>query len=54
MTEADKLILSLQDPSTNMPAATTLLYRVCDNDPTKFEEGCRILELFINAALEKK
>lgn len=36
---------------SHLPAMTTLLHRVCDNDPTKFEEASRIVELFIKAAL---
>lgn len=34
-----------------IPAMTTLLHRVCDNDLKKFEETCRIVELFIAEAL---
>lgn len=30
---------------------TTLLHRVCDEDPGKFEEATRIVELFIRAAI---
>ena len=30
---------------------TTMLHRVCDNDPKKFEEATRLLELFIEEAL---
>ena len=54
MTEADKITLQVEDPVHRVPALTTLLYKVCDCDEKKFEEACRILELFINAALEKK
>jgi hypothetical protein len=41
-------------PPAPMPAITSLLYRVCDNDQTKFEEACRLVELFIVAALKEK
>lgn len=29
-----------------VPALTSLLYRVCTNDPDKFGEACRLLRLF--------
>lgn len=34
-----------------LPAATTMLYRVCGNDPDKFHEATRLIELFIREAL---
>lgn len=34
-----------------VPAMTTLLHWVCGNDPDKFEEATRIIELFIAEAL---
>jgi len=40
------------DPSP-VPAMTTLLHRICDNNPAKFEEAMRIVELFIVAALDR-
>lgn len=54
MTESDKITLTVEDPVYKMPALTTLLYKVCDRDEKKFEEACRLIDLFINAALEKK
>lgn len=54
MTEADKISLTVEDPVHGMPAITTLLYKVCDNDEKKFEEACRLIDLFIKAALERK
>ena len=33
------------------PAATTLLYNVCQNDPVRFEEAVRLVGLFIAEAL---
>lgn len=54
MTEADKIALTVEDPVHDMPALTTLLYKVCDQDEKKFEEACRLINLFIEAALEKK
>lgn len=38
------------DPNTGLPALTTLLYKVCDNDGDKFEEACRLLRLFMGMA----
>lgn len=35
-----------------VPAMTTLLYRVCGNDPERFEEATRLVELFIHQALD--
>jgi hypothetical protein len=32
-------------------AMTTLLHRICGDDPVRFEEATRIVELFIDAAL---
>jgi hypothetical protein len=45
------------DPTVNLegrpvPALTTLLHRVCGNDPKKFEEATRLVELFVTKALE--
>jgi hypothetical protein len=31
---------------------TTLLLRVCENDPDKFEEATRIVGLFISEAIK--
>ena len=33
-----------------VPALTTLLHRVCVADPSKFEEACRLVGLFIEQA----
>lgn len=38
----------------NMPALTTLLYVVCQNDQEKFEEATRLVGLFIDHALALK
>lgn len=38
------------DPNTGLPALTTLLYKVCDNDGNKFDEACRLLRLFMGMA----
>lgn len=34
-----------------MPALTTLLHRICHNDPKQFEEATRIVDLFIRKAI---
>jgi len=41
------------DPHTGFPALTTLLYKVCDGDDTKFNEACRLLNLFMDKAQER-
>jgi hypothetical protein len=41
------------DPQTGLPALTTMLYRVCDQDAAKFEEACRLVELLINQAVKE-
>jgi hypothetical protein len=41
----------LLDDGKPLPAMTTMLYRVCDNDKKKFEEAARLVGLFIKAAL---
>jgi hypothetical protein len=61
MTESqttNKILFRTIDPTLRLdgqplPAMTTLLYRVCDNDPVKFEEATRIVELFISEALNQ-
>lgn len=42
------------DPHTGLPALTTLLYKVCDGDQTKFKEACRLLNLFMDKVQELK
>lgn len=34
-------------------AMSTMLYKLCDGDDTKFIEGMRLVDLFIEKALEK-
>lgn len=53
----EKILLTTLDPTVNLngrpvPAITTLLHRVCDNNEDMFQEATRIVELFINKALE--
>lgn len=42
------------DPKTGLPALTSLLFKVCEGDQTKFEEACRLLDLFMDKAQELK
>jgi len=57
MTDQDfeALFLRTVDPECKFdgrlaPAGTTLLYRVCNNDPKRFHEAVRIIRLFVDAA----
>ena len=58
--QVEQLMYATVDPTVEfspgqpMPAMTTLPFRVCDNDQTKFEEACRLVELFISEALKDK
>ena len=36
----------------DMPALTTLLHRVCNNDAAKFEEATRLVTIFMEKAIE--
>ena len=36
----------------DMPAMTTLLHYVCNNDASKFEEATRLVELFIDKTMQ--
>lgn len=52
----DQIIFRTVDPTVTLegnplPAMTTMLYRVCDNNPDRFEEATRIIALFIGEAL---
>ena len=47
------LFYQVTDPRTNMPALTTLMYKVCKNDPVRFDEATKIVALFMLAAYEK-
>jgi hypothetical protein len=53
----ERVLYTTQDPTVTMnakplPAMTTLLHRVCDNDQTRFNEAVRLIELFVGKALE--
>lgn len=58
MNTVTRILYTTQDPTVllegdfPLPALTVLLYRVCDNNPKKFEEAIRIIELFIKAGLD--
>jgi hypothetical protein len=54
----DLVLYGTTDPTVNadgkpVPAMTTMLYRVCDNDEVKFAEAVRLVELFISNALNE-
>lgn len=56
--QIDKIVYSTKDPTIRFPdreghppCATTMLYRVCDRDPKKFEEAMRLVELFIEETM---
>lgn len=42
-----------QTPLDQCHAITTLMYKVCGGDHKRFEEGCRLIGLFMMAAYEK-
>lgn len=53
----NRILLGTIDPTVLLaghpvPAMTTMLYRVCDNDLEKFAEATRLIELFIAEALK--
>ena len=53
----DQVLFRTVDPTANLhgrplPAMTTMLHRVCGNDPEKFEEATRIVGLFISEAIK--
>lgn len=45
-----KAQLMTTDPHTGLPALTTLLHKVCNGDADKFNEACRLLDLFMDKA----
>ena len=53
---AHNLFYSVQDPQApiqNCPAMTTMMFKVCDRDHTKFDEAMRLVGLFMAAAYEQ-
>lgn len=53
----ERIMLQTKDPTVDLhghpiPALTTLLHRVCDNDPGKYEEAVRLIELFIQKTIQ--
>lgn len=50
----DPLSFGLIVPGGTTPALTILLYRVCDNNMKKFDEACRLINLFMDAAEKPK
>lgn len=54
----NRILFGTTDPTVNLegtpvPALTTLLYRVCDENQDKFKEATRVVELFIRKAIEQ-
>jgi hypothetical protein len=55
----EQIMLATVDPEprmldgqpTTLPALTSMMFRVCQNDETRFLEACRLIELFIEQAL---
>lgn len=53
--DPDHIMIRTLDPETllvghhrlSVPALTSLLISVCKNDPTTFDEACRLIRLFI-------
>lgn len=58
MTLIERAMFSTMDETVKMsdgrpvPAMTTMLYRVCDNDPAKFAEADRLVGLMIAEAVK--
>lgn len=56
----DSIMFMTKDPNTgtingqHLPVLTSLLHRVCDNDDAKFQEADRLINILINAALDKR
>ena len=50
MIDVDKFFYTTVDPETGFPAMTTLLHRVCGGDGAKFDEACRLINLFMQEA----
>jgi len=56
-TDFDEWFYTARSPDKDMPWGTHLIYEVCDNDPDKFEIGCKLLLVAFKAgklAQEKK
>jgi hypothetical protein len=53
ISDFEKWCYTAQDPRTGLPFLTTLLYRICDNDEAKFDEGCRLLQEAFEAGQRK-
>lgn len=59
MTDLELVLYTTMDPEVQiggraLPAMTTMLHRVCQNDPERFAEACRIIELFVGKALSDR
>lgn len=50
-TEYEKWLRRARDPETGMPYGTHLIYKVCDGDDKRFEEGERLLRIAFEAGM---
>ena len=50
----DRLMMATNDPENDVPALTTLLYKVCGNNAESFDEANRLVRLFMEKAMESK
>ena len=53
--QINQIVFRTVDPEhpwreASVPALTTLLHKICNNDRAKFEEATRLVELFIKQA----
>lgn len=49
----EHLFYEVNDPDApleNCPALTTFMYKICNNNVEKFDESCRLIRLFMDAA----
>lgn len=54
--EIDMILMRAKDPTVEfkggpVPAMTTMLFRVCNQDAEKFDEASRIIRLIVQEAL---
>jgi len=50
-TTVDPTLRELNGEVVTLPALTTMLHAVCRNDDVRFQEACRLIQLFIEKAL---
>lgn len=52
MSGFDKFFYTAKDEATGLPMGTRLIYRICDNDPVRFDEECEMLKRAYEAGLK--